>query len=98
MNQPHQNMDHQTADIRPRPTQLRISLDANVATPTLAGWIGQLLRNSGAEVICDDLRVDLDAKLPESLKGLMVCIDRMTWVRDQESERWFPNHKPLPIP
>jgi hypothetical protein len=71
--------------------QARIDIAANQATPAIATIIGEILKSHGAEIRYSDLRAAPTRPMKtgkRSLKGLTIHIDRLTWVRDEETERW----------
>lgn len=74
------------------PTIARLSIDANRGTPTLAAQIARVLASAGAEITFDDERARDDfLRLPypeKSLTGLRIHIGQLTWVRDEEAQRW----------
>lgn len=66
--------------------KVRLSIDATNSTPILAAMIAQVLINAGANVTTDDPRVwEVPSK---SLKGLSIHIGQLTWVRQEEADRW----------
>lgn len=67
------------------PPRVRLSVDATIATPALATMIGEVLAKAGAIVTYQDGRVlGHDRKL----EGLHVHIGQLTWVREEEADRW----------
>jgi len=70
------------------PMALRISIEGNRGTPLLASVIARILKDYGAHVTFGDNKAEMPEKLSANLYGLHVHIDRLTWVRDEESARW----------
>mgnify|MGYP003610122686 CR=1 FL=1 len=71
-------------------TKARLSLDSPAGGPALAELIASVLSLHGAKVSFRDRRCKLPngpVKL-DSLRGLHVHIERITWVRSEEAERW----------
>jgi hypothetical protein len=79
-----------TEDQKESPMVVRLDVAANIGTPALAGMIACLLTKAGATVTLGDPRIDQVSEV-KSLEGLHVHIDRLTWVRNEEAERWTKN-------
>ena len=71
----------------PSPLAVRLSFEANRGTPALASMIARVLLEAGATVTFGNNAAEMPER-PCNLRGLHVHIDRLTWVRDEESERW----------
>lgn len=70
------------------PLAVRLSFDANRCTPSLASMIARVLRDAGATVTFGDNAAEMPEKPVKTLEGLRVHIDRLTWVCDEEADRW----------
>lgn len=70
------------------PLSVRLSVDANRCAPSLASMIARVLRDAGATVTFGDNAAEMPEKPITTLRGLRVHIDRLTWVCDEEAERW----------
>ena len=84
----------------PSPLAVRLSFEANRGTPALASMIARVLLEAGAKVTFGPNAAEMPER-PCNLLGLHVHIDRLTWVRDEESERWKdrgPNDSSEPRP
>jgi hypothetical protein len=76
--------------LEPSPLKVRLSVDATLGTPTVAAFIAHALQDAGAIVTFSDPRAakDFAADIKPSLEGLNIHIGQLTWVRDEEAQRW----------
>lgn len=79
--------EHASGCIKLEPISIRLNIDGNKGTPAIAGMIADLLASAGATVTASDKRIGRGLKCRD-LRGLRVHIDRLTWVRDEEAQRW----------
>lgn len=70
------------------PPRIRLSIDATTCAPVLAAMIAQMLTDAGATVTAGNgvMATKIDPKV--NLKGLYVHIGQLTWVREEEADRW----------
>ena len=77
-----------------QPLRVRLDVAANRATPALASMLARILTDAGATVTFADERCDyLPAQTVKNLDGLHVHFDRLTWARDEESDRWVSDRR-----
>lgn len=81
----------------PSPLAVRLSFEANRGTPALASMIARVLLEAGATVTFGNNAAEMPERT-SNLLGLHVHIDRLTWVRDEESERWTDRPNPSDEP
>ncbi len=68
--------------------RVRLSIDATTSTPVLAAMIARVLTNAGATVTAGN-GVNAMSIDPEfRLDGLHIHIGQLTWVREEEADRW----------
>lgn len=65
---------------------IRLSIDSTVGAPALTSMLKNVLEAAGAQVVCKDKRVTKCEYT--SLAGLTIHIGQLTWVREEEAERW----------
>lgn len=71
--------------------RVRLSVDATVGTPALAAMIARVLAAAGAHLSFEDDRAKSDylsAFENRPLEGLHIHIGQLTWVRQEEAQRW----------
>ena len=70
------------------PIKVRLSIDATKGTPSLAAMIGKVLQDAGATITASDQVMSTPTEFKPNLRGLQVHIGQLTWVRDEEAQRW----------
>jgi hypothetical protein len=83
---PCPSMDENTEGLRVQSIQIRISIDSTGGTPAIASMLKRILEDHGATVAYSDKRIEETDRT--DLRGLRVFIDRLTWVKREDADRW----------